>query len=187
MNDPKAKRRVVARKRCTKNMKLKNQRRRRLLKRHVTQKKWICAASNFALIPPRSIRQMLPISSGDKFWKTASKIRKRKTNSLSCVHFFTFPTKGIFAWAFSRRRSRAATAKKCTKKRDARAESLFCRFRCLSYLLGTLRSNDADGKKNVKKKTNTFYKQNNNFARASRFSVHFFACFCTTTTEKCLI
>ena len=39
MNDPKAKRRVVARKRCTKNMKLKNQRRRRLLKRHVTQKK----------------------------------------------------------------------------------------------------------------------------------------------------
>ena len=102
---------------------------------------------------------MLPISSGDKFLKTASKIRKRKTNSLSCVHFLTFPTKGIFAWAFSRRRSRAATAKKCTKKRDARAESLFCvinlllfcRFRCLSYLLGTLRCNDADGKKNVKK------------------------------------
>ena len=63
---------------------------------------------------------------------------------------------------------------------------LFCRLRCLSYLLGTLRSNDADGKKNVKK-TNRFYKQNNNFARASRFFVHFFACFCTTTTEKCLI
>ena len=68
---------------------------------------------------------------------------------------------------------------------------LCCRFyrwrrrrRCLSYLLGTLRSNDADGNKNVKKK-NRFYKQNNNFARASRFFVHFFACFCTTTTEKC--
>ena len=93
---------------------------------NVTQKKWIGAASNFTRIPSRSIRQMLPISSGDKFLKTASKIRKRKTNSLSCVHFFTFPTKGIFAWAFSRRRSRAATAKKCTKKRDARAESFFC-------------------------------------------------------------
>ena len=45
MNDAKATRRVVARKRCTKNMKLKNQRRRRLLKRHVTQKK-----NEFALL-----------------------------------------------------------------------------------------------------------------------------------------
>ena len=66
----------------------------------------------------------------------------------------------------------------------ANVKLLFCRFRCLSYLLGTLRSNDADGKKNVKKKNNRFYKQNNNFARASRFFVHFFACFCTTTTEN---
>ena len=31
------------------------------------------------------------------------------------------------------------------------------------------------------------YKQNNNFARAPRFFVHFFARFCTTTTWKCLI
>ena len=53
-------------------------------------------------------------------------------------------------------------------------------------LLGTLRSNDADGKqerqKKKKQKNNRFYKQNNNFARASRFFVHFFARFCTTTT-----
>ena len=103
---------------------LKHQRTRRLRKRH--SKKWICAASNFTLIPPRSIRQMLPIFSGVEFLKTASKIRWKKTNLLSCVHFFTFPTKGIFAWPFSRRRSRAATVKKCTKKRDVRAESLFC-------------------------------------------------------------
>ena len=93
---------------------------------NVTKKKWTGAASNFTRIPSRSIRQMLPIFSGVEFLKTASKIRWKKTNLLSCVHFFTFPTKGIFAWAFSRRRSRAATAKKGTKKRDARAESLFC-------------------------------------------------------------
>ena len=45
--------------------------------------------------------------------------------------------------------------------------------------IGTLRSNEADGNENVKKI--------NNFARASRFLVHFFAHFCTTTTWKCLI
>ena len=33
-------------------------------------------------------------------------------------------------------------------------------------LIGTLRSNDANGNENVKK-TNRFYKQNNNFARVS--------------------
>ena len=49
------------------------------------------------------------------------------------------------------------------------------------FILGTLRSNDADGKENVKK-NNWFYRQNNNFARASHFFVHFFARFCTTTT-----
>ena len=47
-------------------------------------------------------------------------------------------------------------------------------------LLGTLRSNDADGEEKVKKKkpTKRFYKQNKNFAR---FFVHFFPRFCTTT------
>ena len=40
--------------------------------------------------------------------------------------------------------------------------------------IGTLRSNDEDGNKNVqKKKTNRFNKQNNNFASASRFIVQF--------------
>ena len=56
----------------------------------------------------------------------------------------------------------------------------------LSLLLGTLRFNDADSNENVKK-NNRSYRQNNNFARASRFFVHFFARFCTTTTWKCLI
>ena len=37
-------------------------------------------------------------------------------------------------------------------------------------------SNDADGNENVKK-TSWFNKQNNNFARASRFFAHFFPVF----------
>ena len=55
----------------------------------------------------------------------------------------------------------------------------------LVSLKGTLRSNDVDGNENVKKNKQTnkgFYKQNNNFALASRFFVHFFARFCTTRT-----
>ena len=51
----------------------------------------------------------------------------------------------------------------------------------LSLLLGTVRFNDADSNENVKK-NNRSYRQNNNFARASRFFVHFFARFCTTRT-----
>ena len=65
----------------------------------------------------------------------------------------------------------------------------FRRYRrhcCLSTLIGTLRSNDADGNENVKKKIGLIRK-NNNFARALRFFVHFFSCFCTTTTLKCLL
>ena len=38
-----------------------------------------------------------------------------------------------------------------------------------------------------KKPTGFVLKQNNNFARASRLFVHFFARFCMTTTRKCLI
>jgi len=54
--------------------------------------------------------------------------------------------------------------------------------------IGTLRSNDADGNENVKKTIGfTRYKQSNNFARASRLLVHFFAVFCATTTWNCLI
>ena len=43
------------------------------------------------------------------------------------------------------------------------------------------------GRQRERQKNNRFYKQNNNFARASRFFVHFFARFCTTTTWKCPI
>ena len=44
-----------------------------------------------------------------------------------------------------------------------------------SRVASPLRPNDADGNENVKKKkSNRFNKQNNNFARASHFFVHFF-------------
>ena len=43
-----------------------------------------------------------------------------------------------------------------------------------SYGLGSLSNDDGDGNKNVKKEIGLYW-QNNNFARASRFLVHFFA------------
>ena len=51
-------------------------------------------------------------------------------------------------------------------------------------LLGTLRSNDADGNENVKKKNNRFNKQNNNSARASHFFVHFFPVFTRVPLQR---
>ena len=48
--------------------------------------------------------------------KTVSKFRKRKTKLL--CYFPNYVKLGIF--------SRGVTAKKCTKKRDARAKLLFC-------------------------------------------------------------
>ena len=49
--------------------------------------------------------------------------------------------------------------------------------------LGTLRFNDAEGNKNVKK-NNRFYEQNNNFVRASHFFVHFFPVFARLRREN---
>ena len=43
------------------------------------------------------------------------------------------------------------------------------------------------GRQREGQKTIGFYKQNNNFARASRFFLYFFARFCTTSTWKCPI
>ena len=42
------------------------------------------------------------------------------------------------------------------------------------------------GRQRERQKNNRLYEQNNNFARASRSFVHFFARFCTTTTWKCI-
>ena len=70
---------------------------------------------------------------GVEFWRTVPKFKKRKRKLLSCVPVLN----KTWNYALSRR-SRATTAKKCTKKRDARAELLFslskpfsfCRSRC---------------------------------------------------------
>ena len=55
----------------------------------------------------------------------------------------------------------------------------------LNMLLGTLRSNEADGKENVKKKPNNWVnKRNYSFGRASRFFVHFFPVFARLRREN---
>ena len=82
----------------------------------------ILAASNFiALIPSRSIRHFF-------FWSWILKDyievqQKEKKFVVLCSN--TSSTKREIRYIFSRR-SRAVTAKKCTKKHDAGAESLFC-------------------------------------------------------------
>ena len=59
------------------NRELKQQRQRRLRKRHL-KLKWIRAASNFiALIPSRLIRQMWANYFGVEFWRTVWKFRNR--------------------------------------------------------------------------------------------------------------
>ena len=79
--------------------------------------------------------------SGVESQRTVSKFTKRKRKSYSVLCSRPHKT---WNWEVSRR-SRAETAKKCTKKRDARAKLLFCQFfcrfrwrrrrRCLSSLL----------------------------------------------------
>ena len=85
----------------------------------------ILAASNFiALIPSRSIRQILPFF----FWSWILKDYievQQKEKKFVVLCSATSSTKGDIRYIFSRR-SRAVTAKKCTKKHDAGAESLFC-------------------------------------------------------------
>ena len=53
-------------------------------------------------------------------------------------------------------------------------------------VLGTWRSNDADGNEKVKKITDRFNKQNNYFARAPHFFVHFFPVFARLGRENTL-
>ena len=72
-------------------------------------------------------------------------------------------------------------------------QTLFCMKGLASFMIKrllndvltirTLRSNDADGNENVKK-NNWFNKQKNNFARASRFFVHFFPVFALLRREN---
>ena len=57
------------------------------------------------------------------------KFRKRKKNSPSLVYVLLNTPNSAFS-----RRGRAVKAKKCTKKRDARAELLFCLSKPIAFL-----------------------------------------------------
>ena len=85
-------------------------------------KEWILAVSYFiALIPTLLICQMLAIFFRRWILKDLVIVQKRNRKSLSCVHVLG----KTWNWAVSSR-SRAETARKCTKTRDARAKLLFC-------------------------------------------------------------
>ena len=81
-----------------------------------------------------------------------SKFRKRKRKLLFCVPVLEKSEITHFHVVVVKRRLRNVQ-----KKRDGRAKLLFCRSRCrfcrrcLSSLLGTVTSNDADGSENVEK------------------------------------
>ena len=64
---------------------LKQQPRRRLQKRHL-KSEFAQTSNSIALIPTRSIREMLAHFSGVEFLKAVSNFMKRKRKSLSCVH-----------------------------------------------------------------------------------------------------
>ena len=84
------------------------------------------AAMNLiALILSRSIRQMLAIF-WNEFQKSVSKLRKRKREF---VVLCSRPPQNVKS-----RRICAVTAKKCTKRRDALAELLFCQSKPLAFL-----------------------------------------------------
>ena len=103
---------------------IKHQRRRRLRKRHSKKMNWRCFKLYAYSISFNSSNV------ANFFWswilKDCIESQEKKIKVIVLCSFFHVPHKRYFAWAFSRRRSRAATAKKCTKKRDARAESFFC-------------------------------------------------------------
>ena len=81
------------------------------------------------LIPSRLIRQMLANFFVLEFEKTISKFKKRKRELLSCVHVHDKTWNKALS-----RCSRAATAKKCAKKRDARAKLLLCQSKPICHL-----------------------------------------------------
>ena len=87
------------------------------------------------LDPSRLIRKMLANFFAVEFQRTLSKLMKRKTKLLSCGPVLN---KKLNVKEALSCHSRAVTAKKCTKTRDARAKLLFanlnlfpfCRSRC---------------------------------------------------------
>ena len=97
-------------------------------------KKWICVLSNFiASIWTLSICQMQETFRGVEFVKNLFKFKKRKENSSSYVHVLYNQIRRfhvvVVQW----------TSKKCTKKRDARAELLFWSLNLFLFFLSCRR------------------------------------------------
>ena len=72
---------------------------------------------------------------GDEFLETASKFRKRKKNSSSCVYVLHKTCHQEIS-----RPGRAVTATKCTQKCNARAELLFWLQKPIAFLTFSLPS-----------------------------------------------
>ena len=104
----------------------------------ISLKKWIRTVSNFDdLIQFDLICQMMAKFSGVKSERTVSKFRKRKRNFSCCARLLR--KAGAWNLAVSCR-SRATTAKKRTKKHDARTQLLLCWYKPIAYLLLSLPS-----------------------------------------------
>ena len=78
-------------------------------------------------------QRMLTNVSGVEFQRTVLKFRKSKRNSSPCLHVLH----KTWNWAVSHR-SRAVTAIKCPKKRDARAKLLFCLSKPVFFFVAIL-------------------------------------------------
>ena len=93
-------------------------------------KKWICPVSNYIDLYLISFNLS---NVGEIFWvksyRTVSKFRKRKRKFLCRVH--PLDKAGEWNWEVPWR-SRATTAKKCTKKCDAQAKLFFCQSKSVN-------------------------------------------------------
>ena len=89
---------------------------------------------SIVIIPTHLLCQMQENSSGAEFLSTISKFIKRK----KILSLLVYVLPKTWNKAFSRG-SRSVTAKKYTKKRDARAKLLFCLVKLLLFLLSRRR------------------------------------------------
>ena len=89
----------------------------------------------FAPILSRSIRQMLV----PNFWSWILNDSVEVQEKIKKVVVLSSLPPQTYNYAFSRR-SRAVTAKNCTKKRDARTDLLFCQSKPISFLPFSLTS-----------------------------------------------
>ena len=79
------------------------------------------------------------------------------------------------------------TAKKCTKKAWGHVQSFVLFIKPITFLSFSLINSRRRRQQRERQNNNRCIKQNNRFARASRFFVHFFAVAAGNTTWKCLI